>query len=940
MSAVFLKIVNMSISACWMILAVMLIRILFKRAPKWIMCLLWALVAFRLVVPFSIKSTLSLVPSSETIPHDIALMPTPVIDSGIPEINEIVNPIIVESFAPEPTNSINPLQVVIYIASRIWIVGIVILLIYALISYLRLRKTVSASILIQDGMMACDDISTPFILGLFSPKIYIPSSMEGKTLDYVIRHEKAHISRRDHWWKPLGYLILTVYWFNPLCWIAYILLCRDIEAACDEKVIEHMDKDNVAGYSQALLDCSMHRKMIAACPLAFGENNVKHRIKGILNYRKPAFWIIMIAISACIIVAVCLMTDPFSTKTLDGRLKESMDTVIADRHSSNSSRGSYSATSYDVLGTTRSDGSITVYAMIYYGDYSYDGKELVNISGTFGPAAITFDISSDKEGSTYKVIEYWEPRDGGYYEEDIKSKFPRSIQRKAFDVSSVDDLKKRCLKSASDYFSDQPPYKQIYADTFVIGAGDFHKMNPSSYQMNNETDQTGHIPVFLIDSLNDMNRIRSMYEAAQDKQPKAHNIPFPLDVLRPNGLYDEAFFSEHSLLVAFYEAGSSSFKYSVRGVYLCDYGQTLVMSVIETNHPEAMIDDLRNWLFVAEVLDTDIRKCSRYDAVEVPSQQDTTENLPTISFKATITDGASDSELIYKKCLNHNERMRWHKTEQSWQTPLFLLNTLEDLNEFREDFKDIIYTRSESGVGRISFEEAVNGYDQDFFVDHSLLIVYINSPTLTAVYSLYKIINDSTYLRVYVSQDDEGSLDAETSWFLIAEVSDEDVSGFSYYDAMVIRNKNIADFMETTEDIEARTDYIKGGTESEEGIKKYYLWMDDGSIDVEQLKYDMIIEYFGDFETYMNGDGVTFEEADEFHALWLGRLRETYTESNTRMIKSIEEACGFFEIVFFDTYSPMCIVKMSDKQIQSLSESDIPVYYEEFIDLPLQIELD
>ena len=310
MSTVFLKILNMSITASWLILAVVLVRLLLKKAPKWIPCLLWGLVAIRLVCPFSFGSIFSLIPSNETIPTNITVQQEPAINSGITIVNDVINPVIAESFTPAPTDSVNPLQIIIPVAAIVWVSGIVIMLAYALISYIKLKKTVSVCVPVGERILSCDEVKAPFILGVFRPVIYVPSSMTGETLDLVIRHEAAHLQRHDHWWKPLGYLLLAIYWFNPLCWIAYILLSRDIEMACDEKVIRDMDKDEMAAYSQALLDCSFPRRRIAACPLAFGEVGVKERVKGVLNYKKPAFWIILIAIIVCIVLAVCLMTDP------------------------------------------------------------------------------------------------------------------------------------------------------------------------------------------------------------------------------------------------------------------------------------------------------------------------------------------------------------------------------------------------------------------------------------------------------------------------------------------------------------------------------------------------------------------------------------------------------------------------------------------------------
>ena len=313
MSGIFLKLLNMSITASWLILAVIMARLLLRKAPKWVPCVLWGLVAVRLICPFSLKSVFSLIPSSETVPSSIALQNEPHINSGITIINEAVNPVITESFAPALDARINPLQVIIPIAAAVWIAGIVVMLAYALVSYLKLKKTVAVCVPIKEGVLSCDEVKTPFILGVFRPVTYVPSSMQGETLDYVIRHETAHLQRRDHWWKPLGFLLLSVYWFNPLCWIAYILLCRDIEMACDEKVIRDMDKDDMAAYSQTILDCSLPRWRIAACPLAFGETGVKKRVKGVLNYKKPAFWIIVVAVAACAVIGVCFLTNPSGT---------------------------------------------------------------------------------------------------------------------------------------------------------------------------------------------------------------------------------------------------------------------------------------------------------------------------------------------------------------------------------------------------------------------------------------------------------------------------------------------------------------------------------------------------------------------------------------------------------------------------------------------------
>jgi len=310
MDAVFLKLLNMSITASWLCLAVLLVRLLLKKAPKALSCALWALVGLRLVLPFSLESVLSLVPSAEPLPEDMLLSPAPTINSGIPVINEVVNPVISGSLAPNPGDSVNPMQVITTVAGYLWVIGMVAMLLYTLISYLRVKGKVAEAALVEGNIYECDHIDTPFILGVIRPRIYLPSAMSEGDRAFVIAHEQAHLRRLDHVWKPLGFVLLTVYWFNPLLWLGYILLCRDIELACDEKVIKELGTDIKKQYSEALINCSVPRRAISACPLAFGEVGVKGRIKSVLNYKKPAFWIILVAVIALIVTGVCFLTDP------------------------------------------------------------------------------------------------------------------------------------------------------------------------------------------------------------------------------------------------------------------------------------------------------------------------------------------------------------------------------------------------------------------------------------------------------------------------------------------------------------------------------------------------------------------------------------------------------------------------------------------------------
>lgn len=313
MTEVFLSLVNRSIAAGWFILAVVALRFLLKRSPRWIACLLWAMVALRLVVPNLPVSPFSVVPSETTVVTTTDSRP--VIHSGIPVVDNAAQSYL-EQYYPTPTeNSVTtpePQTDPIAVLSFVWAMGAFGMAGYCLFSYLRISHKVAVFVSLLGNVRICDNIDTPFVLGFVKPKIYLPSYLQEKDRYYVLAHEQAHLRRRDHWWKPLGFLLLAVYWFHPLCWLAYILLCRDIEMACDQKVIRDMGYGEKAAYSEALLDCSIPRYLIAACPLAFGEVGVKQRVKAVLNYKKPAFWLVVIALLVCGIATVCFLTKPHS----------------------------------------------------------------------------------------------------------------------------------------------------------------------------------------------------------------------------------------------------------------------------------------------------------------------------------------------------------------------------------------------------------------------------------------------------------------------------------------------------------------------------------------------------------------------------------------------------------------------------------------------------
>ena len=296
MDTVFLNVFNRSISASWMILAIVCLRLLFRKAPKAWRCVLWGLVGVRLFLPFSLESVLSLVPSREALPPEVVLSTKPMVNTGVQALDNAVNPVFSAAYTTaEIAINSNPLQRWTFVSGNVWRIGMVLFGVYALFSYVRLKYRMREAVLYEGNVYQSERAASPFVLGILRPRIYIPYGLGEVELRCVLAHERAHIAGRDYIWKPAGFIALVVHWFNPLVWMAYLLFCRDIEFACDERVIREFGHKGKREYSEALLRCSMPRHEISFCPLAFGENSVKSRIRNVVNYKKPAFWGLVVA---------------------------------------------------------------------------------------------------------------------------------------------------------------------------------------------------------------------------------------------------------------------------------------------------------------------------------------------------------------------------------------------------------------------------------------------------------------------------------------------------------------------------------------------------------------------------------------------------------------------------------------------------------------------
>ena len=692
MNTLFIRLLNLSIAATWIILAVILIRALTKKAPKWFPCLLWVLVGIRLLCPVTIQSPLSLVPSDEAIPENITEMEDPRINTGIPFINKALNP------APEKANEENEetvssgnqhveanpqvilpeadtasassesskmtLEQKITIASYVWIGGLLLMLGYALVSYVRLRRSLTACISVKDGVLACDEVKSPFILGVFRPKIYVPSSIREDALKHVIAHEKSHIKRHDHWWKPLGFLILSVYWFHPLCWVAYVLLCRDIELACDEKVIRMMKKEEAASYSQTLLDLSFRKTAIAACPVAFGEVGVKQRVKNVLNYKKPGFWVIVGLIVISVAVSVLFLTRPVKKKG-----SVSSEVLFSARQEIN--MDNLKSTFPQFFGLSTKNGLVVYVSEFAEGAYYCYLKEegtgepsldeavqMKNLSTVDEMRAILkdYDISSEKvRVASYQhplssYLQVNDPNEGALerYEEKIRKLFFRkdseedisdpldtqaTIPSSAIPVDPSEPDTTTDSSSAQDSSSTEEPKTTAAPEvTEGIPGSRVAYVSEYSYQdsvkMEDEAVNADQLslshkrsfPMFRFDTKEELDAFIQKYSGGVDLEKGGNGYPSFTELTSEEAGYDSKFFEKNSILAVYVFAENLDFRASLAaqgidstkpgGVYQLSVSMKGAWPIDENKETQA------GYFLLYDVADEELAKASSLDAVE------------------------------------------------------------------------------------------------------------------------------------------------------------------------------------------------------------------------------------------------------------------------------------------------------------------------------------
>ena len=456
MNTLGLTFLNTAVQASYLVLALVLVRLIFKKAPRKLLCALWALVGLRLIVPFSLSSVFSLLPSRTPVAasSDVGGV---MVQSGFSAFDHAVNTALQTMAAQQQTTASATLQLPVRveinwagILTLVWLCGVCLLALYAIVSYLRLRLQVREAVRTEDGVWLCDRISSPFILGVVRPRIYLPSDAAEGDRPLILAHERAHLKRRDQLWKPLGFLLLTLYWFNPVLWVAYVLLCRDIELACDERVLREQGSEIKKAYAEALLRCSAPKHLVRACPVAFGETGVKGRIKSVLNYKKPAFWVIVLALAMSAVVAVCFMTTPRDLRdTLPAGMDEAIHTaILADNEDANWF-GECATEGHFVYGCEQKGSTWKVYLYHGYERYGFINGYFTNVAGHWMPAVLTMQETAD--GYTCKKIEY--PRDGSENAASIKRLFPKRYEGRAMDPWMVEreDVGRQCTHQMVAY---------------------------------------------------------------------------------------------------------------------------------------------------------------------------------------------------------------------------------------------------------------------------------------------------------------------------------------------------------------------------------------------------------------------------------------------------------------------------------------------------------
>ncbi len=649
MNELFISVVNMSISASWIVLAVLLFRVIFRKAPKWISVLLWGFVAIRLICPFSVESALSLLPSGETINRELALN-IPVIDSGIAFIDNTVNPIISDAtVALEPEKEINAFQFIMPYLAGVWYIGAAVMMIYAAGSFIRLKMKIGTAVRMSGNIFQSENASSPFVLGIIRPRIYLPFSIKVEDINFVVAHEKAHISRKDYIWKPLGFLLLTIHWFNPLVWLGYILLCRDIELACDERVVDKLSVNQRADYSQALLNCSINKRLIAACPIAFGEIGVGDRVKSVLKYKRPSVMLVASAMVVCVIVAICFLTNPESVRL------RNMEQLNLDY----SEYKTVSAHIYDE-GENRFIENVDPEELEQLLDLRISGNEVsMSRSEERDKAHTVVLISQPEENISTSFFE--ETRI--HFSSDFKSVWLDTGVKPTLSYRVINPRKAReCFEGMSEADKDiitDVEAKLSYANwtqsnEFYMGALNRMKFALSSMM---------HLPIYKFDNEQELEQFKDTYSSTFTMDAGWDEVPSFNETTES---YKEEFFKENSLLLVYVGVGNSTHRFFVPSLGLDD--ETLCVNVIESTKAEAVDSAMSGWFITVAVPKDIIKDYKSFDAVLYNGMQEIYRPTP----ETEIADLINSEEYIITVLHYKDENNMWWCNGHSYKYRLII----------------------------------------------------------------------------------------------------------------------------------------------------------------------------------------------------------------------------------------------------------------------------
>lgn len=765
----FFWVLNTSISASFLVAAIIVIRLLLKKAPKAIIVALWGMVAIRLICPFSLESALSLIPSAETIPTEQFMYQEARHEDY--ELQIVTNPIYPEEIEYKMPGNVESNSWDSMYAYFGWLGGMGIMLVYSATSYIVIKRKVRFSAPYKDNIRLCDGIKSPFILGIFKPKIYLPSDIPDEEKEFVIAHEKAHLKRRDHWWKPLGFLLLAVHWFNPIMWAAYILLCRDIEFACDEKVIKSLGENSKKSYSEALLNCSVPRKMITACPVAFGEVGVKSRIKSVLNYKKPAFWIIILAVIACIAVAIGFMTNPVDEE------KNAADNINVVN-----SVSELDGLSVEIINSDFSDFSPYIEIEwkndtekdLLFGEEHRFYREVngewqdCNENGSSIFHSIGYMLGSGKTFTKKYGIMHQDMSEAGRYRFVSHCSEQGSNADIEYEVWIEFEIKEGTVFpnihqfKVTDYAYNNGSFSFVggsveYMEPFRLYGG----MNLQKYS-GFEWEDLGHMEEIPLVNDNFDDRLRNSqiwYDGLSvDKLKKENKRAWQLHA-SDNG-YDS--------LYVLLEQKNGEF-------YLC-YGYYNIEGMVDPNSDSSFI----RWIYRLEQTEPTFLG---------------SENMKRLTYGYNLAyAGYSDNSKIFTRSLN----LKKMSVSSIQHLPIYKIETEEELEKFKNDFSDI-FDFSQTGNGQSSFDRAIKYHDFDIF---SLFVIYVTAPSLQYEFSVDSVYNVNGEFIAHVSRTAPETGDtAMMGQFITLSVSKSDIANCTSFDADL--NNKFSDHMRLNIAVEA-----------------------------------------------------------------------------------------------------------------------------------------